>query len=50
MTQMDYEFKNEVLNYQNIVSLCVIGHALYKKKVVQIGDKGRRKTDVFEQS
>jgi len=31
MTTDSHKFKNRVLNYQNIVSTCVIADALYKK-------------------
>ncbi|WP_152630282.1 hypothetical protein [Kosakonia radicincitans] len=31
MTPDSHKFKNWVLNYQNIVSICVIADALYKK-------------------
>ncbi|VVT45757.1 hypothetical protein UYSO10_0568 [Kosakonia radicincitans] len=31
MTTDSHKFKNRVLNYQNIVSVCVIADALYKK-------------------
>ncbi|ANI81441.2 hypothetical protein [Kosakonia oryzae] len=43
MTTDSHKFKNRVLNYQNIVSICVIADALYKKIPAVTQDlKGRK--------